>query len=378
MKKIVHIITKLELGGAQDNTITTCRFLNKEKYKVYLLSGKGGILDNEVKDLNTIFIKELVREINPFYDFITLFKIYKILKKISPDIVHTHSSKAGILGRWASYFLKISSKKDLKIIHTFHGFGFTPSQGFFIRNFFVFLEKVTGKISDVLIFVSEENLKKAKKLKIGDFKKYNLIHSGIHLDRFDIEVDVDKKKEEFGIEKDFFVVGMVACFKKQKNVLTFIDVAKEIKKEFEKVKFVIVGDGVLRKEIEKKIKEYSLKDSFILTGWRRDVNEIIKIFDVSVLTSLWEGLPRFIIESFYCGIPVVASKVDGNIDVVKDGENGFLIEPFDVNGYREKILYLLRNPDVRKKMGERGREIVNGDFDIRVMVKRIEDLYDGL
>jgi len=240
------------------------------------------------------------------------------------------------------------------------------------------LERITGKISDVLIFVSKNNIEKAEKLGIGERSKYFLVHSGIHLDNFEIPVDKKDKKREFGIEEDFSVVGMVACFKRQKNLLTFVEVAGKIKNEFEKVKFILVGDGILREKIEKKIKEIGLENDFILTGWRNDVNEIIKIFDVSVLTSLWEGLPRFILESYYCEIPVVASYVDGNIDIVEEGVSGFLLEPFDVEGYKKKILILLRNPDLRKKMGLKGKEKIKGDFNIKIMVKKIEELYNGL
>jgi len=161
--KVCHIITKLELGGAQKNTLYTVSNLDKEKFDVFLISGEGGILDDEAKKQNfkKYFLKNLVREISPLNDLLALIKIFKILRKEKPDIIHTHSSKAGIIGRIAGFLSGVKI-----IIHTYHGFGFNEHQRYLVKKFYIFIEKLVSFITDYFIFVSYDNLETAKKYKI--------------------------------------------------------------------------------------------------------------------------------------------------------------------------------------------------------------------
>jgi len=369
--KVVHIITLLELGGAQENTLYTCEHLDKNKFDVMLLCGKGGILDAQTKNIRIYFVKELMREICPFYDLIAFIKIYKILKKEKPDIVHTHSSKAGIIGRWAAYYAKVPL-----IIHTFHGFGFNDEQNYFVRKIYILAERLTAKITDKLVAVSYENISKGLKNKIGNELQYTMIRSGIKLQDYQIDIDFEKKKKEFGLKNEH-IVGMIACFKKQKAPLDFIKTAKSVCAEKPDAKFILVGDGVLRKRIEAEIKKLNLEKNVILTGWRKDTNEIIKIFDVFVLTSLWEGLPRVIVESMSAGIPVVATYIDGTKEIVQEGLTGFVVHPHETEKMAERILRLLNNPDLRKKFSQVAKKRVQ-EFDIDLMVSQQEKLYLSL
>ena len=371
--KVAHIITLLELGGAQENTLYTCEHLNKNKFDVILICGKGGILDDKTKNIKTYFVKELIREICPLYDLIAFIKIYKILKKEKPDIIHAHSSKAGIIGRWAAYYAKVPV-----ILHTFHGFGFNDEQNYFIGIIYILAERLTAKITDKLVAVSYENISKGLKNKIGNELQYTMIRSGIKLQDYQIDPainsgDVEKKKKEFGIKNES-VVGMIACFKKQKAPLNFIKTAKLVCTEKPDTKFMLVGDGVLRKRIEAEIKKLNLEKNVILTGWRKDTSEIIKIFDVFVLTSLWEGLPRVIVESMAAGIPVVATYIDGTREIVQEGLTGFVVQPHETEKMAERILRLLNNPDLRKKFSEEAKKRVQ-EFDIDLMVSQQEKLY---
>jgi len=160
-----------------------------------------------------------------------------------------------------------------------------------------------------------------------------------------------KKKEELKMRNiKWNVVGMVACFKPQKAPLDFVKAAEIVTKEFPDTYFLLVGDGILRKDIEKSIKELNLSNNVILTGWREDVNEIIKIFDMFVLTSLWEGLPRTILQAFACKIPVVATRVDGSSEVVEDGINGYLAEAGDFKEIAEKVKILLRDKELAGRL----------------------------
>ncbi|MBI5574557.1 MAG: glycosyltransferase family 4 protein [Elusimicrobia bacterium] len=373
--KVAHIITLLELGGAQENTLYTCEHLDKNKFDVMLICGKGGILDDKTKNIKTYFVKELIREICPLYDLIAFIKIYKILKYEKPDIIHTHSSKAGILGRWSVWFLRTmnSELRTIKIIHTFHGFGFNDEQNYFVRKIYILAERLTAKITDKLIAVSCENISCGLKNKIGDELQYTMIRSGIKLQDYQIEIEIEKKKKEFGIKNEH-IVGMIACFKKQKAPLDFVKVAGLVCNEKPDIKFMLVGDGVLRKRIEAEIKKLNLEKNVILTGWRKDTNEIMKIFDVFVLTSLWEGLPRVIVESMAAGIPVVATYIDGTREIVQEGLTGFVVQPHETEKMAERILRLLNDADLRKKFSEEAKKRVQ-EFDIDLMVSQQEKLY---
>lgn len=369
--KVAHIITLLELGGAQENTLYTCEHLDKNKFDVILICGHGGILDDKAKNIKTYFVKELIREICPIYDLIALIKIYKILKKEKPDIVHTHSSKAGIIGRWAAYFAKVP-----RILHTFHGFGFNDYQNYFVRKIYILAERLTTKITNKLIAVSNENISKGLKNKIGDELQYTMIRSGIKLQNYITDIDIAKKKKEFGITIEK-VVGMIACFKKQKAPLDFIKMAKLVCIEKPDTKFILVGDGVLKKQINELIKKLTLEKSFILTGWRNDTNELMKIFDVFVLTSLWEGLPRVIIESMTAGIPVIATYIDGIKEIVEEGLTGFVVQSHETEKMAERVLRLLNNVELWKRFSEEAKKRVN-EFDIDLMVSQQEQLYLSL
>ena len=416
--KVIHIITKLELGGAQQNTLFTLKNLDRKIFDPVLISGTGGFLDEEAKKIEGIKIysvPELIRKINPLKDLTALFKLTRILlkeKQLSnqpqppstslptpnpslitrhssptpPFIVHTHSSKAGIIGRWAAKFAGISC-----IIHTFHGFGFNDCQIFLKRSLFIFFERLTGKITSWFICVSKANIEKGKKLGIFTDKNISLIRSGIEVEKF-INIannppstllskgesgELSKGiREILGIKENIPVVGMIACFKPQKAPLDFIKIAAKVKNEIE-AKFVLVGDGELRKEIEAEIERLNVKSSVILTGWQKDIPYILKCFDLLVLTSLWEGLPRVLPEALASNIPVIATNVDGANEVIKEGLNGYLLTPHDIDGFTEKIIYLLKNRSAFASLRSESRDIL-AEFDINDMVKKQEKLYIAL
>ncbi len=377
--KIAHIITKLELGGAQKVVIHTASHLDISRYSSIIISGAGGALENEVKNNSGIkyfFIPELIREVNPVKDIIALVKIIGLLKKEKVNLVHTHSSKAGILGRWAAWFAGIRV-----IVHTFHGFGFHDFQNPIIRNLFVFVERVTARITKKLVFVSRSNIKKALANGIGREKQYVLARAGIDIRKFsDCRVNVAEKKKSLGIEPDAPVAGMIACFKLQKNILDFLAAANLIRIAVPEVKFLLVGDGQLRERIEKRIRELDMEGQFILTGWRDDINEIIQTFDVLVSTSLWEGLPCIFLEAMSASKPVIATDVDGVSEVVKDGVNGFLVSPSGgkVEKTAEFVIKLLKDKELAARMGKNGNSKLEEEFDINRVVKDLEEIYEGV
>ncbi len=374
---VLHAITKLELGGAQENTLYTLQNLSRERYNLFLAANDEGILIEKAKELRgvkTFFIPELIRPINPIKDLIALLRLFRFCKREKIDIIHTHSSKAGILGRWAARLAKVPI-----ITHTIHGWGFYPGQNPLKRGLFIFLERMTGRITDRLIAVSRANIKTGIENRIGEKEKYTLIRSGIKLLEFqNVEGNIAEKKKELGLEEDTKVVAMIACFKPQKAPLDFIRVAKRVIEKKPKTQFLLIGDGELKAAIERLIKELNLEKKVILTGWRRDIPQILKVIDVLALTSRWEGLPRVFPEAMASGLPIVATEVDGAPEAVEEGVNGFLVSVGDIEGMAERIITLLDNPERAEGMGRKGREKVFPEFDIDLMVKKIDNLYQEL
>jgi glycosyltransferase involved in cell wall biosynthesis len=373
---VVHIITKLELGGAQENTLFTVAHLDRHRFRPCLITNPEGLLLPEaltLKGVKTFFIPELIREINPLMDIRALFKIKGILQEIkkddSPMIVHTHSSKAGVLGRWGAWF----ARADV-IIHTIHGFGFHDYQPLPLKGFLIFLEMVTALITDAFIAVSQANIKKGIDSGIFAEQKATLIRSGIELEEFTgIKGKRHKKKKKLGIEPGLSLVSMIGCLKPQKAPLDYIEVAHRVLQERE-ARFILVGDGELREKVEKKADQLGLGERFKLLGWRRDIPEVLAATDIFCLTSLWEGLPRVLPQAMALGIPIVATNVDGTPEAVIHNVNGFVTKPRDTKAMAERIIYLLDHPHEAKQMGKQGKKMVR-EFDIRRMLREQEDLY---
>ncbi len=373
--KIAHIITQLELGGAQENTLYTATNLDPALYETYLVTGPGGLLDQDAKinlGQRLLFVPTLVRRLCPGKDLLSLIKIYRICRRYNFDIVHTHSSKAGILGRWAAKFAGVKV-----IIHTFHGFGFNDEQKFWTRWLFIWLERLTAGITSRLIVVSGENTKKALKLGIGHDQQYQVIHSGIKTAAYRVKVNITEEKNKLGIPPTAQVVGMVACFKPQKAPLDFVRMAALISKELPETRFLLVGDGELRPQIEKLSRELGLEKHLVLSGWRRDANVVLQLMDVVVLTSLWEGLPRVIVEAFVSRKPVVATPADGVKEIVKDGITGYLADFHQPGIMAEKVISLLKDPEAAQKLAAAAAALIqaSGDFDIDEMVQEQSKLY---
>lgn len=371
--RVCHIITKLELGGAQKNTLYTVSHLDPSKFETFLISGEEGILDRDAHDMlgeRVIFVREMRRSINPFFDLIALIKLTILLKKIKPSIIHTHSSKAGILGRWAGFFAGVKIR-----IHTIHGFGFSPFHPFFVRWLFIFLERITSLITTCFICVSKNNLKEGIRLGIIKERKAEVIRSGVEIEKFmNVNVEIEKKKEELGVPLDKKIIGMVACYKPQKAPLDFVGIAKILKEMRDDLHFVMIGDGEMRERIDEEISRSGLKKDFSLLGWRKDVEETFKTVDILVLTSLWEGLPQVIPQAYASGVPMVVTDVDGNKEFVEDGVNGFTFKPHDLKSASEKISKLVERRELKEKFVMEGRNKLR-EFDAELMVKLQENLY---
>ncbi len=376
---VLHIITRLIVGGAQENTMLTAALLDPDRYAVDIVSGpqtgSEGSLIEEVRAHGIPLTIEpaLVREVNPLKDLQALFRLTGFIRRGRYTIVHTHSSKAGILGRWAARLAGTPV-----IVHTVHGWGHHERQHPLVRRFYILLERATARITDKLIVVSPRNTEKGLADGIGTPEKYITIRSGIELDRF-LKPTRPREavREELGIPPDVPVVGTVTRLSPQKAPLDFVDAAAHVAARRPDVHFVIVGDGPLRAEMEAAIAVRSLTDRVHLTGLRRDVPDLMHSFDVFALTSLWEGLPRVLPQAMTTGLPIVATAVDGNAEAVTDGVNGFLTPPGVPQALAAALLRLLEDSVLARRMGEAGRRKA-GEFSAHRMVSDIAALYDTL
>jgi len=378
--KVLQIITKLVMGGAQEHLIYLCDLLNKERYRVKVLSGaqtgpEGELIKEiEKQGIDLFILPELVGEINPLKDLLALIQLTRHIKKERFDIVHTNSSKAGILGRLAAKLAGVPI-----VIHTVHGWGHHDEMGKLRKGFYIFLEKCAGKLTDKIITVSDLDTKKGLNNGIADSGKYITIRSGINLSVFNpATIDVEHEKRKWGIPLTNNVVGSIMRFSKQKNPLDFVKMAAEIVEKNPKVSFLLVGDGSLKPQIESSILQLNLSEKVILTGVRDDVPQLLAVMDVFVLPSLWEGLPRVILQAMAMGLPIVATEVGGTPEAIKEDQNGFLVTPKDFHAIARRVIQLLEDQNLAKKMGERGRKMVYPEFCVKQMVKSTESLYEGL
>lgn len=370
--KVFHVITKLELGGAQKVTLMTLERLPRDRYEVGLATGPEGLLvdwANRIPDLKRVWLPSLVREVRPLQDLTAFLTLFRLFRREKPQVVHTHSAKAGILGRWAAKLAGVPL-----IFHTAHGFGFNDTMRPAVKGFYVWLERLTAKITTRFVVVSFANAAKAEQSKILRRGEWLLCRDAISVSEFMQPGPRRSKLPEWKIPEDKFVVGMIACLKPQKSPVDFVDVAARVLKRNSRAHFVLAGDGELRPEVEKRIQEHGIGSHFTLLGWQTDMPEIYRNLDVVVLTSLWEGLPCVFSEAMAGELPLVATNVDGAREAIVHGENGFLHEPHDVEGMSESVLRLLEDSELRQTMGKRGKSRVM-EFDISTSVANLESAY---
>ena len=380
---VCHVITMLELGGAQQNTLYTVGHLDRERFAPSLLAGPGGLLDDEARALTGVrvrFVSSLVRPIRPASDIRALGELTRQLREIRPRIVHTHSSKAGILGRWAAHRAGVPV-----IVHSIHGFGFHPGQNRLVHAAYLAAERAAARITTHFVAVSRANLEEGVRRKVFARDRARVIRSGIRLEPFSDAARarhgapraVGPLRRELGLGPDVPLAGMIGCLKPQKAPEDFVRVAALVAAALPSARFVAAGDGELRPAVEAAIRRRGLEGRFTLLGWRRDVPALLADLDVLVLTSRWEGLPRVFPEAMAAGVPIVAFRVDGAPEAVAEGENGWLHEPGDIEGIAGHVSELLADPARARAMGLRGRERVE-EWDINAMVRRQEDLYTEL
>jgi glycosyltransferase involved in cell wall biosynthesis len=374
---VLHIITRLIVGGAQENTLFTAQLLDRKYYNVEILSGpqtgsEGSLIEEgRLKGLNITIMPSLVRQINPWLDIKALWQIALYLRKNHFAIVHTHSSKAGILGRLAAKLAGVPV-----IIHTVHGWSFHDHMPKVTKVAYIFLERFCARFTDALIVVTDRDVQKGLQAHIGKQNQYHKIRSAISLQEFDPDrIDRGQIRQSLSIPTNALVLGTVGRFSAQKNPLEWVAVAEKISREIPDCKFLMVGDGPLLPQVKTTLKANNLMEKFIFPGIQRNIPQMLAAMDVFLLTSLWEGLPRVIPQAMLMRLPVVATRVDGSSEIIEDGKNGFLCAPGDKEFLAERCLQLLKDPNLRQEISLKGSEIAKKNYDLNQMIAQIDDLY---
>ncbi len=390
--KIVHIITRLILGGAQENTLITCRLLAERGHDVTLITGPAigpeGELFNQTKNqkYNVIVIPKMIRAICPLYDTITYYQIKKHLKRLEPDVVHTHSAKAGILGRFAAHSLRHKTQdarhKRPAIVHTIHGLAFHPYQSKWLNRFYIAIEKSAAKRTDFFITVADAMTTQATAVGIGKAEQFVTAYSAIEEDDFLEPIPQERKKDfrkKYGIPEDAIVLVTIARLFMLKGHKYIIESAKELSKRFEKCVWLFVGDGNLAEHFKKQVRQLGLAEKIKFTGLLPpgQIPLAIQSSDILVHCSLREGLARTLPQAMLCGKAVVSFDIDGAREVVNENTGRF-VEPENVEQLTKACAELIEDKDLRGKLGRAGRGFVKEKFAPEKMVDTIEAVYRKL
>ena len=387
--KIVHIITRLILGGAQENTLITCKGLAARGHDVTLITGPAlgpeGELFEQTKNqkYKTIVIDKLRRQISPVLDIPAYREIKTLLEKIRPDIVHTHSAKAGILGRFAAYNLRKKNKSPLpKIVHTIHGLSFYPYLNPLVNGFYIAVERAAAKKTDAFISVADAMTQKSLAAGIGRAEQYTTAYSAIEEDDFLSPITEQKRsrfRKKYNIPDNAIVLVTIARLFHLKGHEYIIESAKDLAGRFDNCIWLFVGDGILKDRLQRKIEAYGLSDKFRFTGLLpvQQMPLVIQSSDILVHCSLREGLARVLPQALLCGKPAISFDIDGASEVINP-DTGRLIEPQNVEQLTNACAELIVNENLRTRLGKNGRESVKEKFSPEVMVDKIEQLYQRL
>jgi lipopolysaccharide/colanic/teichoic acid biosynthesis glycosyltransferase len=376
--KIMRVITRLIIGGPTIHVVNLDNGLDKTRYESILVSGKDNpeersMLDYAVsRGIRPVIIPEMVGEFSfKIRDIKALIKLYRLIRREKPHIVHTHTAKAGFLGRVAAWLAGVPL-----IIHTYHGHilhgYFGPIKSWALQ----LMERTLARITDQIIAVSDQVKQDLVDYAIARQEKITVVPLGFDLSPFlTCQEQRGQFRKELGLKDEVKLIGIVGRIVPIKNHRLFLDAAACLIKEQPTVRFVIVGDGNLRYQKEQYAASLGISDKVIFTGWRRDLSRIYADLDVLVVSSDNEGTPVSAIEAMASGCPVVATRVGGMQDLIQDGETGFLVPPKDAGALAISILNVLQKPDSTFQMVQVAREVAKERFSVQRLIKDTEHFY---
>ena len=356
------------------------KFLQGEGYEVLAVCSGGPLIKDIEKEGIKVKIINFKRGINPLAHLISLFKLFFYFKKEKFDIVHTHNPIPGLLGQLAAKVAEVPI-----IVNTIHGFYFTENTPFLKRKFFVLVEKIAAKCSDLIFSQNKEDIDTAIKEKICSSQKIKYLGNGIDLQRFNpqrfSEEFIFQKKKNLGINPNFKIIGIIGRLVKEKGYLELFQAFKMVLEKFPNTLLLIIGPAEPNKKDKidlEIVKNYEIEKNVLFLGQRTDIDELYPLMDIFVLPSWREGFPRTIIEASAMKKPIIATNIRGCRETIEGGKTGILVSSKNPEKLAEAMIYLLENPKIAKEMGQAGRKKAEKEFNERLIFDRIKKEYQRL
>jgi glycosyltransferase involved in cell wall biosynthesis len=379
---ICHLITRLIIGGAQENTLLTCEGLHQREHRVTLVAGpetgpEGSLIEAARAGGYAVrIVPSMRRAIRPFADIAAYREMRRLLRDLRPDVVHTHSSKAGILARWAARDAGVPI-----IVHTIHGMSFNRTQSPPTRWLYRVLERRCARFTDALVSVADAMTRQSVEAGIAPADRFVTVYSGMKTEWYDpARYDRAAVRRQWGFGDDCVVIGAVARLFRNKGYEQLVPAMAQAAGQLANLRFVWVGDGAQRADYERQLERLGIRPRVHLAGLVRptEVARMLAGMDVLVHASQWEGLPRAAVQAMLMAKPVISFDIDGAPEVVLPDETGMLVPLNDISGLAEAIVRLAGDADMRNRMGRAGRQRCLELFDHNRMVEAIESLYKKL
>jgi glycosyltransferase involved in cell wall biosynthesis len=398
--KIVRIIARLNVGGPARHVVWLTEALQDQEFQTTLVAGSvppgeddmGYFADEH--GVEPVYLREMSREISPS-DVRSLLKLYRLMKAEKPDVIHTHTAKAGTLGRvagtmyrWLTWRTLIGRPRNVRMVHTFHGHVFHSYYSPGKTRIFLAIERMLARASDKIIVLSQQQLGEInQKFRVGRKERFEIVPLGIDVDRLKPnEKTRERIRDEIGVSEGEILVGFIGRLTEIKNISLFIQTAAKLR-DRKDIRFVIVGDGHLRQELENEAASIGT-DNLKFLGNRSDVGDVLNALDVVALTSLNEGTPLSLIEAMAAGKPVISTAVGGVVDLVGDKieemdgftvcDRGVRVETFEPKDYAAALTFLADKRDIRDKIAKTGMEYIHGRYGKQRLIDDIKRVYRSL
>ena len=376
--RVLHIL-EATIGGTREHVLQVLRGVDRSRFEVSLLCSverDPGFMD-EVERLRAegiaVFVVPMKRAISLWRDMVAFCRILAHLLARRYDVVHTHSSKAGFLGRTAAWLAGVR-----RIIHTGHIFYFQWRLGTPAGKFYRLLEWIVARMSDRLIALSEEQRALLVRCGVARPRQVVVVPNGVALARWSDLPARGAARATLGLPPSGPVVGMAARLERQKGCRHFLRAAQQVLRRRPDAVFVLVGDGSYAGQLAELADKLELGDRFHLVGHWEDMRSFYAALDLFALSSLWEGMPYVILEAMACGVAVCATDIPGTRETIVAGESGVLTPPEDDAALVEEITRLLNDPEALRRMGARGRQIVRTRYARRTFLRKIEEVYEDV
>jgi glycosyltransferase involved in cell wall biosynthesis len=369
--KVLHVVTRF-IDGAGGNTLLTVLGADRARYDVWVAAAPGGPLWRRAErhGVSTVKLERMREVLSPIDDLLALVALVRLIRRERFSIVHTHSSKAGFLGRFAAWLCRTPI-----VIHTIHGFSYHEFISRRRRRAYVAFERLVRPMTDAFIAVAPQIAREAVEMRLAPPGAVVVVPSAVELDAIPTDADAGIRAE-LGIDADALVVGTVGRLEYQKAPLDFVRMAECVSRAVPQARFVMVGEGTLLEEARSEAQRVGA--NVLFTGFRPDAARVTACFDVHVVSSLYEGLGRGLTEAMASGRPVAATAVNGVVDLVTPGSTGLLSPPAQPEALARNVIWLLQHPDAARRMGDAGRARVRGLFEPRLMCRLIENVYARL